>query len=181
MSEPTVFRAGDSVAWTRSLPEHLPADGWVLKYRLLWPAGTAVDIDTTAAGDEHAVDLGSADTANWPAGQVTLVAYVEKDAQRVTLGQQQVSVLPDLTTAETFDSRTANQKALAAAEAALLAYMEKGQAHVAEYDIAGRKMKFRTAGEIVDLINHYKREVAKERAALAAIHGHVPGRVFYRG
>lgn len=180
-NEPTTFRAGDSVAWSRSLPEYLPADGWVLKYRLLYASGAAVAITSSASGAEHAVSLTSANTASWAAGSATLVAYVEKGTDRVTLESQQVTILPDLTTAANFDSRTQNQKALADLEAALAAYCKAGQGHVGEYEIAGRRMKFRDSNQIVDLINHYKRAVAKERAALAAINGGAPGRVLYRG
>jgi hypothetical protein len=180
-NEPSTFRAGDSVAWSRSLPEFLPADGWVLKYRLLYASGAAVPITSSASGADHAVSLTSADTASWTAGTATLVAYVEKGSDRVTLESQQVAILPDLTAAANFDSRTQNQKALADLEAALATYCKAGQGHVAEYDIAGRRMKFRTSAEIIELIDYYKRAVAKERAALAAISGGAPGRVFYRG
>lgn len=180
-TEPTTFRAGDSVAWSRHLPEYLPVDGWELKYRLLWPTGTAVPIATAAAGDEHTVTLTSANTANWPAGNATLVAWVEKaDGTRVTLEQQPVLIQPDLTAAATFDSRTQNQKALVDARAALAGYMAKGQIHVSEYEIAGRKMKFRTSAEITDLISYYERQVAFEQSMLALAEGRATGRVSVR-
>ena len=70
--------------------------------------------------------------------------------------------------------------ALANARAALASYMAKGQLHVAEYDVGGRKMKFRAASEITDLIAYYEREVAKERALQAMLAGGSPGRVVTR-
>lgn len=181
MNEPTVIRAGDSVAWSESLPEYPASAGWVLNYRLLWPAGTAVDIATTAAGDDHAVSLAATATAGWQAGAATLVKWVGKGIERITLGQQPLTVLPDLTVATTFDGRTANQKALAAAKTALESYLTGGQAVVAEYDIAGRKMRFRDADQILQLIAHYEREVNRETAALATLNGgSPPGRIHTR-
>lgn len=181
MNEPTVIRAGDSVAWTESLPEYPASAGWVLNYRLLWPAGTAVDIATTAAGDDHAVSLAATDTDGWQAGSATLVKWVEKTPQRITLGQQPLTVLPDLTVAATFDGRTSNQKSLAAAKTALESYLTGGQAVVAEYDIAGRKMRFRDTDQILQLIAHYEREVNREAAALAILNGgSPPGRIYTR-
>lgn len=182
-NEPTAIRAGDSVSWSRELPEYSADDGWALKYRLLYAAGAAVAITSTGAGTTHTVALTSAQTAAYAAGQATLVAYVEKAAtsERVTLESTPIAILPDLTTAATHDGRSANQIALANAKAALAAYMEKGQAHVAEYDIAGRRMKFRAATEITDLIAYYERECAKERVAQALLEGNpAPGRVQVR-
>lgn len=181
MNEPTVIRAGDSIAWTETLPEYPASAGWVLNYRLLWQSGTAVDIATSAAGDDHAVSLAATVTAGWQAGSATLVKWVELALQRITLGQQPLTVLPDLTVATTFDGRTTNQKALAAAKAALESYLANGQAHVAEYDIAGRKMRFRDAEQILQLIAHYEREVNREAAALSILNGgSPPGRIYSR-
>ena len=96
------------------------------------------------------------------------------------LGQAQVTILPDLNAAATFDGRSQAVKGLADARAALAAYMANGQMHVAEYDIAGRTMKFRTSKEITDLIAHYEIAVAGERAAAAIQQGVSPGRVVTR-
>ena len=183
-NEPTAIRAGDSVSWTRELPDYSAADGWALKYRLLYATGAAVTIASTGVGTLHTVALTSANTAVWAAGSATLVAYVEKGAgaslERVTLESTPVTILPDLTAAATHDGRSANQIALANARAALDSYMAKGQGHVAEYDIAGRRMKFRASGEITDLIQHYEREVFKETALQAAVNGVAAGRVQVR-
>jgi hypothetical protein len=186
MNEPITFRAGDSASWSESLPDYLASAGWSLNYRLLWPVGTAVDIPSAAefTGDEerYVVSLLSTDTAGWAAGQATLVSWVEKGGARITLEQKAVTILPDLTVATSHDGRSAYKKALDQAEAALAAYAAGGKACVAEYEIAGRRMKFRDTQQILDLINHYKRLVAKETAALAMLQGGgAPGRVYYRG
>jgi hypothetical protein len=165
-TEPTSIRAGDTVTWLRELADYSAADGWALKYKLLYAAGTAVAISSTGVGTTHTVSLSAATTAAFIAGAATLAGYVEKGSggslQRVTLDSTAVTILPDLSAATTFDGRSANLIALEAARAALASYMSKGQIHVAEYDIAGRQMKFRSAAEITDLIRHYEIRVSRE-------------------
>lgn len=180
MSEPTTLRAGDSASWTRSLPDYLPSAGWSLKYRLLWSAGTAVDITATPAGDDFEVTLTAATTATWAAGQATLVSWVEKTPERVTLGQQPLTILPDLAEATTFDGRSQNRRGLDDARTALAAYLAAGQLHVMEYEVAGRSMKFRSTEDILALIRYYEGEVAKEDVALALLNGGSAGRVYTR-
>lgn len=182
MNEPTTFRAGDSAAWAESLSAYPAGAGWSLKYRLLWPAGQGVDIPSAADGDGHAISLTRAETANWTAGKATLVSWVEKGEERVTIGQVAVTVLPDLTQSINHDGRSQNRKALDDAEAALAAHIASGKMVVAEYEIAGRKMKFRDVDQILALIAHYKPLVARENSALLLLQGgSVPGRVYYRG
>lgn len=183
-AEPTAIRAGDTVTWSREMPEHSAADGWALKYRLLYPSGAAVEIATTGAGTTHSVTLSATTTAAWASGAATLVALAEKGSgaglERVTLESQPVTILPNLATAATLDNRSQAAKALADAQAALAAYMGSGRLHVAGYSIAGRQMQFRSADEIQALIKHYEAEVGKERALLAALSGGAPGRVVCR-
>lgn len=174
-TEPTEIRAGDSIVWERELEDYSAADGWTLKYKLLWAAGTAVTFSATGVGTLHSVSLAAGDTAGYAAGTATLVGYVEKGAgatlERATLSTSLVTILPDLTAATTHDGRSANRIALDNARAALASYMAKGQAHVAEYDIAGRRMKFRDSQQIVDLIRYYEAEVAREGRAARGVRG----------
>lgn len=181
MSTPDTFRAGDSISWSESIPDYLPADGWVLKYRLLWSTGNDSFV-ATASGVEHAVSLSSAATQGWPAGAATLVRYVEHATLgKITLSSGAVTILPDLTAATSHDGRTRNRRLLDDAEAALAAYLQGGRAMVAEYEIGDRKMKFRSVEEIQKLIDYYRPLVARENAALALLEGgSIPGRIIYR-
>jgi hypothetical protein len=181
---PPNIRAGDNAAWVVSYAAFPASAGWQLHYRLLWPSVEAISFDADAQGDDHAVSLTGADTATWHAGTATLVWWVTLEDDdtdtRHTLGQCRVHILPDLTTAATLDPRSINERALADAQAALAAYMASGRAHVAEYQIAGRQMKFRSADELRALIEYYQREVATERARALALDGVAPGRILTR-
>lgn len=182
---PTSFRAGDSSAWKAALPEYASTDGWSLIYRLILPLGAAAEFSATGGtGGDYAVSLSATAASTWQAGAGTLLSRVERGSgaslERVTLGQQAVTILPNLATASSFDGRSPAAKALADARAALAQYMAKGQAHVAEYHISDRVMKFRSTQDILDLIAYYEREVAKERAAAALMLGIAPGRIYTR-
>jgi hypothetical protein len=181
---PPTLRAGDSVSWSASADGYLPAAGWSLKYRLLWPAGAA-ELAATAAGSGWSVAQTSVQTSAWPAGSATLIARVEKGTgpalERVTLGSMAVTILPDLNAATQYDGRSQAQRGLDDANAALTAYLAGGKAHVAEYGIAGRQIKFRSVDEIRALIEHYTRQVSAERAATALLSGlPPPGRIYSR-
>ena len=174
-NEPSTIRAGDSVAWERDLEDYSASDGWTLKYRILYATGTAVGFSATGVGTLHSVSLTAAATAAYTAGAASLVAYVEKGSgaslERKTLESTVIEILPDLGAATTHDGRSDSEVALEAARAALKTYMENGQAHVAEYDIGGRSMKFRSASEITSLIRYYEAEVAREKRSASGVRG----------
>lgn len=182
MTLPTTFRVGDSAGWSESLPAYPASAGWALKYRLLNKSGKTVEIDAVANGDDFDIALTAAQTSGWSPGASSLVAFVENGADRITVSVTEIVVLPNLAIASNYDGRSQNVRALEAAEAALVKYLEGGKGHVAEYEVDGRHMKFRNASEIKDLINHYRAAVNKERALLAMLDGgQPPGRCYYRG
>ena len=180
MSEPTTLRAGDSATWTVDAPGYSAADGWLLKYRLLFVSGSPVDIATTGTGTAYTATLTSTATLPFIVGQATLVKWAEKTGSRVTLAQFPVAILQNLAVAGTLDGRSANAIALANARAALATAVAGGQFNVITAHVDGREITFRSVKEITDLINHYKREVAAENAANAVLFGVAPGRIYTR-
>lgn len=177
-TEPLAIRAGDSVAWVRNLSEYSAADGWALHYRLI-PIGAGTPIDITATGSDtaHSVNLSAAVTAAWVPARYTRYTYVERTVagpinERVSLGMSPIEIQPDLTTATSHDSRSANVKALEDLQAARAEYVAS-RGMVAAYTIGDRSITFRNVAEISALINVYQLAVNKERG--------VSGRVFYRG
>lgn len=177
-TEPILIRAGDSVSWSRLLPEFSADDGWTLKYRILWTTGSSpAAFSAVGVGAQHVVGLDSLTTSDWPAGRATLFVFVERSigpaTERVSLEAKAIEIAPNLATASNFDARSVAARALDDLKAALASYCTAGQGPVAEYRIGDRLMKFRSTTEIVDLINFYERAVARELG--------VNGRVFYRG
>ena len=163
--EPESVTAGDTVKWTRSLADYSAADGWTLKYRLINAAGK-IDIVSSASGADHAVNEPASTTDDWVAGVYTWQAYVEKAAERYTVGNGTIEVKPNLAAqAGGFETRSTAKQILDELEAAYLTYSSNGQGAVQRYTIGGREMWFRSAADFVNLIEYWRSQVESERAA----------------
>jgi len=122
-TEPTIFTAGDTVAWEISLADYPASTGWTLKYRLLSLAGK-LDITSTANGDKHAVSISAVTSATYPPGDYQFQKYVEQGSGagliRHTLVGGTITIAPDLSAAAVpTDTRTFNKKMLDAIDAVL--------------------------------------------------------------
>ena len=164
--EPAVVTAGDTLTWKRSLGDY-PAGTWTLKYRLINSAGK-YDISASADGTDHLVSVTAATSATYTAGDYTWQAYVEKGTgptlERATIGTGRITVKPNLA-AQTggYDTRTTAKKTLDLLDAAMVA--NGASAWTQEYEIAGRRMKFRNAAEFMAYRSKVVAEVAREEAA----------------
>lgn len=173
----TKLIAGDSLDFTTSVASYPATDGWALKYvlapRFTTPAQSPITL--TAATYEvtgYRVQVGPSITATWQPGAYSWASYVEKTGARVTLEQGgELTVAPDpATLAAGADLRSDAAKALANARAALVTYTASNGT-VEEYAINGRRMRFRSAADIVQIINHLQVEVLREQRAAAAAAG----------
>lgn len=149
--------------WSRYVAAYPPTSGWTLKYRFTCAAGK---FDVTAAADDagYAASITSADSAEFVADSYTWVEFVTNDAdERHTLAQGTCVVLPDLAAqAEGSDQRSDAQRSLDAVNAFLLKGVSSG---VAEYEIHGRMIKYRTTDELLKLRSLFQSEVNREKAA----------------
>lgn len=166
-TEPTTLRAGDTWKWTQSLSDY-PASAWTLKYRFKSPAG-GFEIIASASGTDHAVTVAATTSAGYKAGTYTWAAWVEGGtSEKYTVGTGTCEVLPDLrSTAATAlqDVRSHARKMLDAVQA----WLESRDPAVAEYEIAGRRMKYIPLADLLKLRQRYLAEVAAEdRAAKIA-------------
>lgn len=163
-TEPVFIQAGDTVAWSRELPDY-PASAWTLKYRLI-NAVARIDITATADGDTHQISVSASTSAAWTAGEYTWQAYVEGGtSERYTVGNGRLTIKPDLAAKSTaFEARSTARKALDDTRAALATWIaSSGQ--VQEYSIAGRTMKYSSMADIQGRISLLEREVKREEAA----------------
>ena len=182
-SEPLAIRAGDTVTWTRDLAEYSASDGWTLKYRLVYPSGTAASQwQATGSGIVHTIRLPSSSTSMFAAGEATLYPYVERTVNQVlerqSLGTLPITILPDLTQISSVDTRSSAQRILDDLRAALETYLGSANATISEYSIGDRQMKFRSAADIIELIRYYEGIVRDEQRAQSRT---VLPRVLYRG
>ena len=161
--EPASVVAGDTLAWRKTLSDYPAGDGWVLSYRLINAAGK-IDITAAADGDDHLVGVTAAASAAYVAGDYTWTSQATLGAERHTVEQGRITIKPDLADeAAGFDTRSTAKKTLDLLDAALEAHGSR--AWTSEYEIAGRRMKFRSPGDFLALRDKLKAEVAREVAA----------------
>jgi hypothetical protein len=164
-TEPTRVHAGDSLTWRRDdLTADYPATaGWALSYTLVSPS-KAITVAASADGAAFLVNVAASVTAGWSAGDYTWAAAVTNGAQRVTIGQGRLTVLPNVAGAVGgLDVRSAARQALDAVNAALASYGAK--AYLQEIQTGDRRQRFNTPSEFMAFRSRLQREVAQEDVA----------------
>ncbi len=153
-TEPATLRAGDTADWLLSLPDYPAGDGWSVEYALINAAGK-ITIASAAEGDAHRIHVAPATTADWAAGTYAWQRRVSNGTDATTDRTGSIEILPDFAAMVAIDARTHAQKTLAAIEA----WIESHDPGVAEYEIAGRRMKYIPVAELLKLRDQYRREV----------------------
>lgn len=156
--EPTTLNAGDSVSWSRAVPEYPAEDGWTLHYALRGPAALQFDAIGGDAGDWK-VELEASRTAKWLPGRYRLAAFVSRNDERYTIANADLTVVPDWLTAENVDARTHPRRMLDLIEAALEKRIPKD---MASYEIDGQRIDRIPIGELMKLRTIYRAEVQRE-------------------
>lgn len=181
--EPARIIAGDTAKWLKTLADYPASAGWVLDYTLINATGKTT-ITATAQGDDHLVNTAAATTAAWVAGIYDWRAKVTKASEVYTVGSGRITIAPSFGVA-TLDSRTASRVMLDAVEAVML---KTASSNVQEYEIAGRRLKHYSMGELLQLRDRLRGEVAREEAAQQLANaaatgkptGGAPGRIYVR-
>jgi hypothetical protein len=179
-TEPTRIVAGDTAKWLKALVDYPASSGWTLAYTLI-NADYKISISTTAQGEDHLINVSATATAAWNAGAYDWRAQVTKAGEVFTVGSGRITIEPSFGVAQ-LDSRTSSRKMLDAVEAVML---KTASSNVQEYEIAGRRLKHYSMGELLQLRDRLKGEVAREEAIAAAANaapgtGAVPGRIYVR-
>ena len=181
--EPSTITAGDSLAWSRSLPDFPASDGWTLRYGAACtsPAAAAITFDAATAADGvgYAVALTPGQTASWPAGCYLWSAYVTRDtptAERRTLFRGEFVVLAD--PASTAVALAHAQRTLKLIEDALESRIPLG---LEDTTIDGQQITRIPIQDLYALREKYRDEVKDlERAASAAIGVKRPSTLYVR-
>lgn len=161
-TEPASITAGDTLTWQKTLADY-PAGTWTLKYRLINAIGK-IDITAGASGTIHLVSIAIATSAAYTSGTYAWTAWVEKTGERVTVASGTMIVKANIAALSTLDARS---DAAIIVDQLMVAYKAytASNGHVAEYEIAGRRMKYRSSAEILDQLNHWKSILATEKRA----------------
>jgi hypothetical protein len=158
---PASVNAGDTIQWTRSISDYPASSGWALSYVLINAAGK-ISIAGSASGADFAVTVAAATSALWTPGTYDWREQVSKAGEVFTTGSGRITVAPSFTTNATLDNRSKARQDLEMIDARLGGSTLN---LVAEYEIAGRRVKNYSIDELLVLRDRYAGMVAKEDAA----------------
>lgn len=169
---PSLIYAGDTVVF--DVPAFKDAIGTNIdsgSYTLTWYARTntateGATVVGTAEGDGWRITLSSATTAGFNAGKWTWQAIATLGSVQYTAGRGQFTVKATAQYSGTpgaFDDRSRAEIDLSYVEAAIRTLAQGGM--VQEYTIGGRSLKRYKMGELLQLRDELKNEVAMERKA----------------
>ena len=167
ITEPTRFQAGDTISWQKTISDYPASAGWTLKYILVSSGKTPISIDSTASGSDHLISVSAVTSAAYVPAVYHWTAYVQSLTERKTLFSGVLEILPNpATVTSATDPRTHAEKALEVLEAAILGKLTTS---MAEYEIAGRRVKNYTLKEMIELRAIYRSEVRRQRGGSAAV------------
>lgn len=174
-TEPALIFAGDTARWLKSLADYPASAGWVLAYALV-SAGQRYSFAATAQGDDHLVNVAAATTAAFVAGGYEYRGSVSKAGDVFTVSAGRITISPAFGVA--VDARSPARRTLEAIEATLEG---RASSATAEYQIAGRQMKYIPIPELLQLRDRYRLDVAGEDRAAQITKGlGNPGRIYVR-
>lgn len=156
--EPTEVAAGDTITWTRVLPDYPASAGWTLKYALRGPA--VVNLEASPDGDNFLVEIAPADLT--VSGIYYTQGYAEKDGVRHTVFSGRIQVNPNLVEAAAgYDGRSHAAKVIAAIEAVIEGKATRDQQ---EMWIDGEKIVRTPFDDLIRIRSRYRHELAAEIA-----------------
>ena len=157
-SEPKQFTSGDTVSWRTTLDNYSADDGWQLHYVLI-NAAQKISLAATASGKDHLISLPANITTAFGAGEYQWQSYVTKTVERYTVSSGLITILQGFSDLSAgFDARSHVKKTLDAIES----WLENKNPAVAEYEIAGRRMRYIPMTDLLKMRNLYKQELASE-------------------
>lgn len=174
--EPVSLNAGDTAKWRKSLLDYPANDGWQLAYTLINAAGK-IEFSASPDGADHLVNVDATTTASWASGDYAWRATASKGGDVFTVGSGRMWINPSFT-GDSLETRSQARRTLEAIEATLEG---RASSATAEYQIAGRQLKYIPIPELLQLRDRFRADVRSEdAAALAAAGLPRPGRVYVR-
>ena len=159
----------------KSLVEYPASAGWVLSYELV-NAQHRLTFTAAPSGDDHLVNVAATTTQGWVAGAYEWRALATLGSEVYTVASGRVEIAPAFGAA--VDARSQLRRTLEAIESTLEG---RASSATAEYQIAGRALKYIPIPELLALRDRYRRDLkAEEGAAAVAAGGGARGRIMVR-
>lgn len=163
-TEPASIRAGETAQWTKSLADFPTTEGWTLTYEIV-SAAQRYTFNASASGADYLISVSAATTVNWVAGDYLWAAKVTKAGEVHQVSEGAIVIKPSFGAA--VDARGHARKTLDALEA----WIEGRDIAVAEYEVAGRRLKTIPIEQLLVLRDRYRRDVRAEDDATRAAAG----------
>jgi len=160
-TEPTSITAGDSATWDRYIPNYLASSGWTAYYYLV-NNDNNYEIESSAFGDTHRVELLTADTQAFAAGRYRFQLKVKKDSQVITVSGGSIDILPDFSGGP-LDGRTESEAALEAIRATIAKKASKDQLSIT---VEGRTIQRMSFEDLIKAERYLESVVAREKKML---------------
>lgn len=171
-TEPIQARAGDTWEWTKDYPDY-PASTWTLSY-VFYNSSGVIQIAASADGDTHTIDVAPATTTAYTAGRYDWTASVTDGTDVYQVGSGVTQVLPDLSSATSYDGRSHARVMLDAIDAILESRASAGDLDLIKSARGGRSLE---RGDLIKLRNHYAAIVRQEEDAQKIASGQSPSRL----
>lgn len=159
---PPTLRAGDTLTALWPLADYPATDGWVARLTLINSAAR-YQASAAASGADHALTVAASTTAGWAPGAYSWTIDATLATVRATVASGSTQVLPDLSAATTYDTRSSSRKALEAAELAMETH--GGRAYLQSIELEGRKQTFTSPGDFLAFIDRLRAQCKNEEAA----------------
>lgn len=161
-TEPTTFRRGETVKWTKSFAGYAPAD-WTLTYYIVTQKDRKQVIATDNGDGSFLVTIAKADSAQFMCGGWKYQAVVDDGSEAFVVGEGAITV------AEGFSEITNGHETRSAA-ARILAELETLIENTAgdrgtSLSVDGYSASYETKADLIQAHSHFKRLVKQEQAA----------------
>lgn len=162
---------GDAALWRvtpAQQPNYLAADDWFLRYSFV-NSSFSFRFDSVPAVEDHEFLVESSVSITWPAGDYSYqLQALNASGLRLTIGNGRFVVTPDYSSGTNFDARSSARRALENVTAVI---ENRATSATSEYEIAGRKLKYISVSELLQLRDKLRLDVAREDAATAQASG----------
>ena len=161
--EPSSIVQGETLTFTKSLSDYLPADSWVLSYALVNASGQITFTASDNGDGTHLVDEAPATTAAYTVGTYKYQAKVTGGTDVFLVGEGSIEVETSFAAASSgYDDRSHVKKVLDALEATILG---KASSDQLSYSIGNRSLSKMSPAELLDWRSRYEQEYQRELAA----------------
>jgi hypothetical protein len=172
-TEPTQFASGDSISWTKNLPDYQPSDGWSLLYCFRGNKLIAHDFTSNSS----LVSLSTTDTASILPGLYSVAGYAVNTGQRVQIFIGEINATANLQTAPSGkDLRTQNRRTLDNINAVIEG---RASSTVLKSEVEGTRLERIPHKDLLDLQALYQVKVRNEEIVLLQSQGRPTGRTVF--